>query len=260
MFKWWRNPRRIAVIIICITASAISLARWGAVRKTVTQAPPAQLTPTLTKEYVYVGGRLVAVEETVGATVAAPTGFLAAGQPGGQVSLTWATPISGTVDHYEVERTVSLTDVNPSQFNCATSPCADPVAVHGKAYLYRVRSVTTNGAKSAYSDRDLATTSIFADDPLNTNGTKTKIQALHFTELRDAVNAVRTTAGLPAFNWTDAAPQSGGAVRASHYNDLRAALSEALTKLGLPAPKSESASSGDTVTYKPVQELRDLMR
>jgi uncharacterized repeat protein (TIGR03803 family) len=54
----------------------------------------------------------------------------------------------------------------------------------------------------------------------------TQIKALHFTELREAINTLRSrrTPVLPAFNWTDAAPATGGVVRASHLTDLRAAL------------------------------------
>lgn len=422
-FKSWRNPGRIAVILICVAVAAISLARWGTTRKAVRLAPSAQPTPTLTKEYVYAGGKLVAVEEgipratypngtphllpgtvqaedfdeggegvsyhdidpqvangtyrpggvyiencanpdgacnvgsawggewleytvsvaapgaytmearvasgnggggtfrieldgspvtgtltvpatggwqtyqTVTASVtlpagthvmrlallgngpqggagnynyfkftsgpagSAPTGFLATAQPGSQVLLTWSAPTSGgTPDHYEVERTLSLTDSAPYSFSCATSPCPDSSALNDKVYLYRVRAVFAGGGASAYSSQDLATTTVFADDPLNPNGARTTIRALHFTQLRDTINAVRVAVGLPPFNWSVPAPQSGGSIRAGHYNDLRANLGEALGKLGLPGPQSAQAGSGSPVTYRPVQELRNLMR
>ena len=89
---------------------------------------------------------------------------------------------------------------------------------------------------------------------------RTTIKAAHFNELRDAVNAVREAAGLPAFTWTAALPQSGGAVRASHFNDLRTNLGEALARLSLPQPQSAPAAARRTVTHAPWQELRDLMR
>jgi hypothetical protein len=85
-------------------------------------------------------------------------------------------------------------------------------------------------------------------------------QARHFTELPGAVNAVRTAAGLSPFNATEAQPQSRGATRASYYNDLRANPTEAPGKLGLPVPQSALAAKNDAVTYRPVQELRDLIR
>lgn len=422
-FRWWRNPRRIAVISICIAASAISLARLVPTRNAVRPAAPAQHTPTLTKEYIYAGGRLVTIEEpfirapypngaqhlipgtieaedfdeggegvayhdlnpevangtyrpggvyiencgnpdgrcnvgaalggewleytvqvavagtytlearvasgnrgggtfrldfdgipvtttltvpdtggwqiyqsvtasvtlsagthvmrltllgngpqggagnynyfkfTSGSVGPAPTGFLATAQPSSQVLLTWSAPASGgTPDHYEVERTLSLTDSAPYLFSCSTSPCPDSSALRDKVYFYRVRAVFASGGASAYSSQDLATTTVFADDPLNPNGTRTTIRALHFTQLRDSVNAVRVAVGLPIFNWSVFAPQSGGSIHANHYNDLRAKLGEALGKLGLPGPQSALASTGSPVTSKPVQELRDLMR
>jgi hypothetical protein len=159
-----------------------------------------------------------------------------------------------------VERKSSLTDAAPVSFNCPSSPCPDPSAAAGSVYLYRVRAVFAGGGASDFSNQDLAVTAVFFDDPLNPNGVRTKIRARHFTELCGAVNALRTAVGLAALNWSEAAPQTGGSIRASHYNDLRAGLAEALEKLGLPGPQSAPAVRGNAVTFKPVQELRDLMR
>lgn len=198
---------------------------------------------------------------TSGAVGAPPTGFLATAQPGGgQVNLKWNSPASGgQVNHYEVERKVSLADAAPVSFNCAASPCPDPSVTAGSIYIYRVRAVFANGL-SDFSNQDLAATTAFADDPLNPNSVRTPIRAKHFTELRDAINTLRTAVGLTILNWSEAAPQSGGSIRASHYNDLRAGLAEALGKLGLPGPLSAPTTRGNAVTFKPVQELRDLMR
>jgi hypothetical protein len=224
--------------------------------------------PVLTKEYIYAGGRLVAIEEQ-GITTTGPTSLVASAQANGQVSLSWSVPASGNpVDHYEVERTESLTGASPYQFNCASTSCPDPAAIVGKVYFYRVRAVFSGGAQSAYSNQDLALTFIFADDPLNANATRTFIKARHFTELRDAINALRVAISLPTFGWTlinpgsETVPHSSGRIYASHYNDLRANLFEALNKLGLPGPQTPLASGGNTVTvtFKPVQELRDLIR
>lgn len=255
------------VTVFLLVASAAALSRLGALRDGRGSAPatlpaePVPSPPTLTKEYVYAGGRLVAIEEPAAATYPAPAGLLASADSASptSVSVTWADA-AGTVDHYEVERRVSLTDANPYSFTCASQPCADPAASPSKVYLYRVRAVYAGGVASGYSNVDLATTFQFSDDPLNSGGQMTTIRSSHFTELRDAVNAVRDAVGLPAFSWTEAPPQFGGLIRASHYNDLRANLAEALGRLGMPPPRSAPASSGDTVSYGPVQELRGLMR
>jgi hypothetical protein len=198
---------------------------------------------------------------TTGPAGSAPSSFLATAAKNGSVALAWGPPASGgSVDHYEVERAVSLTDAAPASFSCAASPCADSGALTGKAYLYRVRAVFAAGGVSAYSNQDLAATHVFADDPLNPRGAWTTIRAQHFTELGGAVNAVRGAAGLAPFNWTDQAPQSNGVILASHYNDLRSALAEALTRLGLPGPQSPAASAGGVIARQPVQELRNVMR
>jgi len=61
------------------------------------------------------------------------------------------------------------------------------------AYLYVVRAVNTAGS-SPDSAPDLATTVTFTDDPL-TPGT-TPVRAVHVTELRAAINTLRTNTAL----------------------------------------------------------------
>ena len=78
----------------------------------------------------------------------------------------------------------------------------DNFVVADTAYLYRVRSVDgVSGATSFYSDPDLATTIMFTDDPLAQS--ITPVKAIHITELRTAVSAVRVLAGLAPFTFTD---------------------------------------------------------
>ncbi len=48
----------------------------------------------------------------------------------------------------------------------------------------------------------------FTDDPVRPG--VTPIRAIHFTELRERINALRTAAGLPRFAWTDPGPAGGG--------------------------------------------------
>ena len=40
--KWWRNPGKIAVILVCLAVATISLARLGMMRKAARLAPSAQ--------------------------------------------------------------------------------------------------------------------------------------------------------------------------------------------------------------------------
>jgi hypothetical protein len=51
----------------------------------------------------------------------------------------------------------------------------------------------------------------------------TVIKAVHLTELRTAVNAVRTAAGLSPATFTDATP-GGILIKAIHIQELRAGV------------------------------------
>jgi hypothetical protein len=85
------------------------------------------------------------------------------------------------------------------------------------------------------------------------------IKAVHFIELREAINTLRSrrTPALPPFNWIDAAPAAGGAVRASHLADLRSRLDEIQTQTYLEptiAPHTTTIKAGH------IGELRDKVR
>lgn len=124
--------------------------------------------------------------------------------------------------------------------NTATTSFNDGGRTADTAYLYKVRAV--NGGESADSNIDLATTTIFTDDPL-VAGT-TLISATHVTQLRTAVDAVRALAGIGAGTYTD--PTLTATVttaKAAHVNDLRTELDAARADLGLTA-----LSYAETVT------------
>ena len=107
----------------------------------------------------------------------------------------------------------------------------DTVAEANTAYLYKVRAIAPS--TSPYGAADLATTFIFADPVLVPNATV--IKAAHFTELRTAVDAVRTLAGLSAGVYTDPTLTPGVTpIRAVHITDLRTALDAARSALLLP--------------------------
>lgn len=194
------------------------------------------------------------IRVTPGTAGAAPTNLLATAVAPTQVALTWSAP-AGSVARYEVERSQSAaggwspvsTQVTAANFN-------DTTAAPNTAYLYRVRAVFTNNAPSPYSDRDLATTILFTDDPLSAG--VTGVRAVHFNELRQAVSAVRTNAGLAAAAWTDAA-LAGVRIKGVHVEELRARLDEARATLGLAlASYTDASLPGVTVRKLHVEELR----
>ncbi len=65
----------------------------------------------------------------------------------------------------------------------------------------------------------------------------TPIKAVHFTELRTRIDALRVGAGLARFPWTDPVLVRGVTpIRAVHLQELRAALGEAYVAAGRAAP------------------------
>ena len=158
-----------------------------------------------------------------------PRDVVASAVSGTQVNITWIGS-SGPVDHYQVERSLSIngpfTVVAPS---VATTTFTDGSVSSGVAYLYRVRAVnSSNTVFSAYSNVDLATAIVFTDNPLTAGVTIIKAQQL--AELRQAVNSVRTLANLGPFNWAEVI-QPGVPIRAAHLQELRSRLDEARSAL-----------------------------
>jgi microcystin-dependent protein len=99
----------------------------------------------------------------------------------------------------------------------------------------------------------------FVDSPLAAG--VTEVRAVHITELRDRVQALRTRVALGAYSWTDATLPSGTAViRAEHVSDLRAALTQACAAGGLPLPVfAEPIVAGTVIKAAHVTELRNAV-
>ncbi|HXQ38410.1 MAG TPA: hypothetical protein VN843_30700, partial [Anaerolineales bacterium] len=136
----------------------------------------------------------------------------------------------------------------------------DGTAVSGNAYLYRVRSADAVGNVSPESNVDLATTIMFADDPLQS---QTLIRANHIVQLRQAVNAVRhLTPALSDYNWQQPSGTLVGApIKANDIDELRTALDEAMNILGLQAGGYTPASlAGQLIQTGPLTQLRDRVK
>jgi hypothetical protein len=284
--------RRKLVISICLllilTFSFGLVAQW---RGLPGMSRPSLMTPqsgnynanSPSKEYIYAGGRLIATEEPVSSAgtspLSAPSGLNATGNslPQAQITLTWNAATGGTVDHYQVERCQTYGQ------NCFTwladAPASTPTVTYidngvsaGAAYLYRVRAVDSSNNFTGYSNADLATAVTFDDDPLisyaeNPSGA-TVIRAAHFTQLRDAVNAVRrlVNPNTAPFQWTttnNPPPQYQGGIYKSHLDDLRSNLSDALAALGFTRPQYEEPPNPATrlpVKAIHIQQLRNLLK
>ena len=76
---------------------------------------------------------------------------------------------------------------------------------------------------------------VFKDDPIRPG--VTPVRGVHFEELRTRINALRNTAGLGPFSYTDPVLRAGVTpVRLVHLLELRAALADAYRVAGRAAP------------------------
>jgi hypothetical protein len=108
---------------------------------------------------------------------------------------------------------------------------------------------------------DLATTIVFTNDPLLVS--ITAVKAVHITELRAAVNAIRTLAGLGAGTFTDPSLLAGMTPRAAHITELRSSLDDARNHIGLsPQPYADGTIAAGATLIKAahVLELRNGMK
>ena len=183
---------------------------------------------------------------------AAPVGMSATAQSLTQVNVTWMTTAGAT--SYQIERRSAGGAF--SQIGTASSPSfADGTVSPGTAYAYRVRAVNAAGVSPGAAD--VATTIFFEDDPL-VAGTTAK--AVHLSQLRQAVNAVRSLAGLSVLTFPDPAVP-GAVIRASHLVELRSAVDGAFGALGLAqVPYADPSLAGVAIKAVHVQELRDRVR
>lgn len=279
--------KRVVALVFCVAVTVTALSRWEPVRRTLglsstrSSAPQQTVAPNPTKEYIYADGRLIATEEPEGGTgssgccrypngkripdcwcrnttLTVPQNFAAATQSASQTVLTWSAS-SGPVAYYQVERSQSIagpyTALSP---NAGETSFTDTTMSDGIAYLYRVRAVDAAGDFSDYSNVDLATAFTFSDNPLTAG--ITPVRAAHLTEMRQAVNAVRMTAGLPPANWTDTA-LVGVSIKAVHVQELRSNLDHALVALGLAtAPYTDMALQGVPIKKIHIEELRNRVK
>jgi hypothetical protein len=166
---------------------------------------------------------------TVAVFPSTPTGLSATAATTTQVNVSWSASSGAT--QYELVRKSSSSGYT----TLITTPSTnyfDTSATAGASYVYKVRAVDAASHQSAFSTPDAATTIFFTDDPLIVAMTSAK--AAHVTELRQAISALRATAGLGAASFTDAS-LGGVAVKVAHIQELRTALNQARTTLGISA-------------------------
>jgi hypothetical protein len=186
------------------------------------------------------GSHVVTVTDTVTATItgskgvtvgpATPGNLIATATSATQVNLTWTASAGAT--QYEILR-ASAPGAFAAAGTSASASFSDPTALAGTSYVYKVRAIDAFSRRSQLSAPDAATTILFTDDPLVAS--TTPVKGVHVTQLRQAVNALRTAAGLTAATFTDPALSSAIKMKAVHLQELRNALTPARAALGLSA-------------------------
>ena len=186
-----------------------------------------------------------------------PTGLTASAVTTTQVNLTWTASTGAT--QYEISR-ASASSGYTTLDTVASNAFTDATATAGATFVYTVRALDASSRPSPPSAPDAATTIFFTDDPLLAGLTPAK--AVHLTELRTAVNAMRAAAGLGAAAFTDPVP-NGVPIKAAHVTELRNALTPARSALGLTAVAFTDPAVTATVTRikaAHVQELRNAVK
>ena len=170
-----------------------------------------------------------------------------------QVNVSWSASPGAT--QYEVVRK-SASSGYATLTTTASTSYPDTAVTAGETYVYKVRAIDASARQSPFSAPDAATTIFFTDDPLV--ATSTTVKAVHMTELLQAVNAMRATAGLGAMTFADPVPAQGVTVMAAHLQQLRTALSPARTPLGLSAITftDPTLAAGTLLKAAHLQELR----
>ena len=97
----------------------------------------------------------------------------------------------------------------------------------------------------------------FSDDPIQPG--LTPVKAVHFTELRTRIDALRRAAGLPAFPWAGPVLTAGVTrVRLVHLLDLREALGAVYAVVGRPVPAWTDAAPAAGTTPIRAAHLMEL--
>lgn len=217
----------------------------------------------LERENIYRGGQLLLVAESGVSTVSVPTN-LTTSPSGSNVVLNW-TAASGAIN-YRVERKAAGASFVSVGMTSGTSFTDNGVSA-GNAYLYRVCAADGSGnCNSGFSNSALGTVFSFddptittiADDPTGQNVTPAR--AVHITQLRSAVNAVRSLAGLSSASWSTTVT-AGGTISKDDIKDLRDRLNDAYTALAIPLPTYTDgtlvgAPNGTLIKGVHIRELR----
>jgi YD repeat-containing protein len=250
---------------------------WSdSVQQTVSSSPATRtVSPGTYSVTTIVNGSGCVGTSSGSATVLATPAFLSARTQDGDsrmVHVTWAL-VSGATS-YRIERATCTAFACWSSVavsNSATIAFYDdiPPLVSGQpvvTYLYRVVALAGNAASWA-STLDYATTAttLFAETIV---GGSTRIRGSHVKELRNAIDAVRNSAGLPPYapasgegwtGWPASYSPASGRILAVHVGAMRRALEEAVSQLNGSHLAAVANPSGKILAVH-FNDLREAVR
>ena len=159
----------------------------------------------------------------------------------------------GTTLDLDLSAVFADPDQDPLTFAASSSaPSVVPVRTSGARVTLtaaalgmaaiRVSATDAAGQRTARSFKVTVSRTVpFTDDPLRPG--VTPVRAVHFTELRTRIAALRREVGLGPFPWTDAVLIPGETpVRLAHLLELREALAAVYAAAGRAAPRWSDAS------------------
>ena len=258
----------------------ITVIRAGLGSGSVTSAPPGISCGTSCSASFPSGSPVVLTATATGGSVFA--GWSGGGCTGTSpctVSPVSATTITATFTPTTVALTLTVTGAGtgtvtsaPAGLSCSTACSvsfaagtsvaltATPAA--GAVFAGWSGACTGSGPCTVVLDQARAVTArfsrVFSDSTLTPLASV--IRALHVTELRTAIDTLRTRQGLAAFGWTDSAIVAGATViKRSHLVEMRSAVAAVYTARGLSAPAWTDATitpGATTVRSVHVTELR----
>jgi len=132
----------------------------------------------------------------------------------------------------------------------------------GQAVFYKIQPADANlVAVGPASNPVLISTYSYTDEPIVANSTP--VRAIHITQLRTIIDAVRAASGLQSFSWTHPSLTAGSSIVAKEdVADLRSALDAALLNVGLTDPPWTDPVLNSTVIIKRehIEQLRERSR
>jgi hypothetical protein len=211
---------------------------WGVRAVKLVAAPPAALSTAVPSS----------IKTGIASTSVSITGTTSSGSaffdPGSDFANRLTVQVSGGVTVNSVTF-VDATHVTVNVSTVGTSTGAKNVVI-----------TNPDGQQATGNSLITVTGMAFTDDVL-TSGV-TMIKAVHVTELRTRIDAVRAAKGLAAFSYTDPTLTVGSmVVKAVHITEMRTALSQAYVAAGRAAPTfTDPDLSGKTITTVHINELR----